>query len=543
MEKNLILAIVLSLLVIVGFHFFMSTTETQKPSSLNGSQELSESPSKESAPSLKPESLVPAQGRVYQTEIRQALVETSLFQAKLTEAGGRFTSFTLKKYRQTIEPDSPPVELINAPKLGLPLEVYPTKAPGLAISPYRAEPLSLKLEAGKKGTLRFSPLVREPLTIDKDFEFADGSYLFSLKVKVKNPTSQEVSDRLLFRMVSKPVSKLDQRYIFRGPAYSHEGTYEEVKLKKPGSFFEYTGEIDWVGYGDPYFLMAVVPPAGEAWRATFRKLNRTAEEVILWSPAFTLPPQAEKEISLKLYFGPKSLEELKKAGHHLSNAVHFGFFDPIAKPLLYALKFFYRYTGNYGVAIIILTILIRLLFWPLNHVSYKSMRKMQELQPIILKLKEKYGDDKARLNQELMQLYRTYKVNPFMGCLPMLVQIPVFFALYKVLLMAIELRHAPFFGWIKDLSAPDRLHLGFDIPYLHGIPVLTILMGVSMYYQQKLSPTSLDPTQEKMMLMMPVIFTVLFINFPSGLVLYWLTNNVLSIAQQLMTNKMLARSR
>ncbi len=265
--------------------------------------------------------------------------------------------------------------------------------------------------------------------------------------------------------------------------------------------------------------------------------------MILWSPLLSLPPKGEKEIELKLYFGPKSLEVLKKTGYHLANAVHFGFFDPIAKPLLYALQFLYRYTGNYGIAIIILTALIRILFWPLNHLSHKSMHKMQELQPIILKLKEKYGDDKARLNQELMQLYKTYKVNPFMGCLPMLIQIPVFFALYKVLLMAIELRHAPFFGWIKDLSAPDRLYIGFDIPYLHGIPVLTILMGVSMYYQQKLSPTSLDPTQEKMMLMMPVIFTVLFINFPSGLVLYWLTNNVLSIAQQLMTNKMLARSR
>ncbi len=540
MERNLILAIVLSVMVIIGFHFFMSTAEKKNtPASAPLTKTEKKGPPEEKSK----KEIIPAREMAYQVKIRQAVVDSSLFKAKLTEAGGRFTSFALKKYRQTIDPDSPPVELINAPKLGLPLEIYPTKAPALAIAPYRAQPLNLVLKHQAEGELTFTPLDKNPLIIKKIYSFQDGSYLFSLRVQVKNPSDKPFTDQILFRMVSKPVSKLDRRYIFRGPAYSHQGQYEEVKLKKPGSFFEYTGELDWIGYGDPYFLMAVVPPAGEAWRATFRKLNRTAEEVILWSPLLSLPPKGEKEIELKLYFGPKSLEVLKKTGYHLANAVHFGFFDPIAKPLLYALQFLYRYTGNYGIAIIILTALIRILFWPLNHLSHKSMHKMQELQPIILKLKEKYGDDKARLNQELMQLYKTYKVNPFMGCLPMLIQIPVFFALYKVLLMAIELRHAPFFGWIKDLSAPDRLYIGFDIPYLHGIPVLTILMGVSMYYQQKLSPTSLDPTQEKMMLMMPVIFTVLFINFPSGLVLYWLTNNVLSIAQQLMTNKMLARSR
>lgn len=543
MERNVILAIVLSILVIIGFHFFMATSKKNPPSSQVSQSSHIEKKVSKKVENKMPQTLVPARKSIYQAKIKEALVDTSLFRAKITEAGGRFTSFTLKKYRQTIDPASPPVELVNAPKLGLPLEIYPTKAPELAIAPYKAQPLKLSLSSRQKGDLKLSPLIIKPITIKKIFTFEDDSYLFTLKVKIKNPTQKPFTDQLLFRMVSNPVSKLDRRYVFRGPAYSTRGTYEEVKLKKPGNLFEYTGELDWVGYGDPYFLMALVPPADEAWRVTFRRLNKTADEVILWSPSFTLPPQGEDEIELKLYFGPKSIQVLKKVGYHLANAVNFGFFDPVAKPLLYALQFFYRYTGNYGIAIIILTALIRILFWPLNHLSYKSMRKMQELQPVIIKLKEKYGDDKARLNQELMQLYKTYKVNPFMGCLPMVIQIPVFFALYKVLLMAIELRHAPFLGWIKDLSAPDRLYIGFDIPYLGGIPVLTILMGVSMYFQQKLSPTSLDPTQEKMMLMMPVIFTVLFINFPSGLVLYWLTNNLLSIFQQLLTNKMLARSR
>ncbi|NPB09618.1 MAG: membrane protein insertase YidC [Thermodesulfobacteria bacterium] len=548
--RNVILAVVLSTLVIIGFHFFMSAQQKKNPTPAQQAvqtpqqQQVASAPqekAKETSPTV--EEMVPAQKITYTTRVRDIPVETSLYRALFTEAGARFKSFTLSKYRQTIDPDSPPVELVSSPKLGLPIEIYPTRAPGLAISPYRADKDSLKLDNGTQGELFFEPLVREPLTIEKDFDFTDGLYLMGLKVRVKNPGESQITDRLLFRLVSEPVAKLDRRYIFRGPAYCHEGNYEEVKLKKPGSFAEYTGELDWVGYGDPYFLVAMIPPKGEAWRATFRRLNEKAEEVILWSPEFVLAPGETQELELKLYFGPKDLEILKSTGYNLAKAVNFGFFDPIAKPLLYCLRFFYKYVHNYGVAIILLTALIRIIFWPLNHLSYKSMQKMRELQPIIMKLKEKYGDDKAKLNEELMRLYKTYKVNPFMGCLPMIIQIPVFFALYKVLLMAIELRHAPFFGWIKDLSAPDRLPIGIHIPYLDGIPVLTILMGISMYIQQKLSPTSLDPTQEKMMLLMPVVFTILFINFPSGLVLYWLTNNVLSIIQQLITNKMLERSK
>ncbi len=544
MDTRLILAIVLSALVIFGFQLYVS--ETQKHVSPKGRppQAVAKAPEQQTVPQEKasrPPQL--AQNPFPQFKIEEAQVDTALYKAILTEAGGRFKSFTLKKYHQTVDPHSPPIELISAPKLGLPVEVYPAKDPDLGIAPTKVSPLSLTLKAqDEKGTLTFEPLVSKPLRVDKKISFTNGSYLMDLKVRVTNPSEAPLTDRLLFRLVSAPVSKTT-RYVFSGPAYSHQGNFEEVKLKKPGQFSEYAGEIDWAGYNDLYFLLAMVPPQGEAWKATFRKLNEKAHEIILWSPKFTLAPKASKEIDLKLYFGPKSLEILKHVGYNLKSAVHFGIFDPLAKPLLYCLHFFYRYTHNYGVAIIILTIVIRLLFWPLNHMSYKSMKKMQELQPIIQKLKEKYGDDKNRLNQELMQLYRTYNVNPFMGCIPMLVQIPVFFALYKVLLMAIELRHAPFFAWINDLSAPDRLYIGFHIPYLGGIPVLTILMGISMYFQQKLSPTSMDPTQAQIMNLMPVVFTLLFINFPSGLVLYWLTNNVLSIIQQYMTIKMVARSR
>ena len=196
----------------------------------------------------------------------------------------------------------------------------------------------------------------------------------------------------------------------------------------------------------------------------------------------------------------------------------------------------YKVIPNYGIAIIILTLITKVILFPLGNKSYKSMNDMKRMQPLMTEIREKHKDDKKKMNEETMALYRTYKINPVGGCLPMVVQLPVFFALYRMLYQAIELRHAPFFGWINDLSAPDRLfEFGFSVPFMeppHGIPVLTIVMGATMFLQQKMSPPPGDPTQAKLMMFMPLIFTVIFINFSAGLVLYWLINNVFSIAQQ-----------
>ena len=205
------------------------------------------------------------------------------------------------------------------------------------------------------------------------------------------------------------------------------------------------------------------------------------------------------------------------------------------------MNFFYGLIPNYGVAIILITLLIKMILWPLGNKSYKSMAEMKKIQPLVAELKEKYKNDKKKVNEETMKLYRTYKVNPLGGCLPMAMQIPVFFALYRMLYETIELRHAPFFGWITDLSAPDRLfNFDFSIPFMeppYGIPVLTIIMGATMLLQQKMSPPPGDPAQAKMMMLMPIVFTVIFINFSSGLVLYWMVSNVISIAQQYYVGK------
>jgi YidC/Oxa1 family membrane protein insertase len=207
--------------------------------------------------------------------------------------------------------------------------------------------------------------------------------------------------------------------------------------------------------------------------------------------------------------------------------LNLGWFGPISLFLLWLLNQSHKVTGNYGVDIILLTILVKIAFWPLTQKSFQSMREMQKLQPEMAKLREKYKDDPKQMNTEIMELYKRHKVNPLGGCLPMILQIPVFFGLYQALSSTIQLRHAPFVGWITDLSAPERL------PIMgYGIPVLTILLGVSMFLQQKMAPPAGDPTQQKVMMLMPILFTYMFIGFPAGLTLYWLTNNVLTIAQQ-----------
>jgi YidC/Oxa1 family membrane protein insertase len=242
-------------------------------------------------------------------------------------------------------------------------------------------------------------------------------------------------------------------------------------------------------------------------------------------------------LSGKLYFGPKKSDILKNLNVGAEKIVDFGWFDIIAKPLVAGLNLSNRVTHNYGIDIILLTILIKIIFYPLSVKSYKSMKEMQKMQPIISKLKEKYKNDKQKLNQEMMDLYKKKGINPMGGCLPMIIQIPVFFALYKALSGAIEMRHAPFMLWINDLSAPEDLFSFSAAGYSLPIRILPLVMGVTQVIQQKMTPTSADPIQEKMMLFMPIFFTFLFWGFPSGLVLYWLVNNVISIAQQYYINK------
>ncbi len=396
-------------------------------------------------------------------------------------------------------------------------------------------------EGRKTATLKMTAIAGNGIEIERLYTFTRGSYFIDLAIKVTNtsPNMLQGEPRLhqIDTTLGGKASSSADRFLFGGPAAYINGELHEIE---PEDFQEapvtFNGTIDWAGYEGNYFLCALLPEesAGQSFSMEGNeKLVRTS----LSGKLATLSPGAAQTFNYRIFYAPKKLSLLKEAGANLDKAVNFGWFTFIGKPMLWLLNTLYSVVKNYGVAIIFVTILIKLLFWPITQKGMKSMKNMQKLQPKMAKLKEKYKDNPQEMNKEVMNLYKTYKVNPLGGCLPMLIQIPFFFALYRVLLQSIELRHAPFMLWINDLSAPDRLFPALDLPYLGGIPVLTLLMGASMFLQQKMTPTTADPTQARIMMFLPVIFTFMFFNFPAGLVLYWLVNNLLSIVQQILINR------
>jgi YidC/Oxa1 family membrane protein insertase len=287
--------------------------------------------------------------------------------------------------------------------------------------------------------------------------------------------------------------------------------------------FKTTGTKGWWGISSRYFISAIVPQGTMPNTFHFRHSKRGETDyysAIVQPPAMVVAPGQTAEVAYVVYAGPKAIAPLAAVNPLLEKAVDYGWFDVIARPMFYALEWFHTHTGNWGVAIILLTLLIKLLTWPLASTSYVAMSRMKKLTPKMEQLKERYKDDKEKFAMEMMNLYKTEKVNPLSGCWPVLMQIPIFFAMYKVILVSFEFRQAPFFGWITDLSVMD--------PFF----VLPIIMGASMWLQMKMNPPATDPVQQQVMQLMPIIFTVMFLWFPSGLVLYWLVNNVLSMAQQ-----------
>jgi YidC/Oxa1 family membrane protein insertase len=323
-----------------------------------------------------------------------------------------------------------------------------------------------------------------------------------------------------------PEKDKSSQFGFIGPAAYAGGKLKEVKvdsLNEGGTSF--ARQVSWAGYEDKYFLAALFPGDAVPMTVDITKPSDDAVTINCVKKAASSRSVDQLVFTYGVYCGPKDLEILRSVGMDLEKAINFGMFDIAAKPLLYILKYINKMTHNYGLAIIILTVFIKIVFFPLTHKSYTSMKAMKDLQPKVMALRKKYENDKEQLNREIMNLYRTYKVNPLGGCLPLVVQFPIFIAFYWVLLGSIELRHAPFMLWIQDLSAYD--------PYY----VTPIVMGGTMFIQQKMTPTMGDPTQAKMMLAMPIVFTFLFIKFPSGLVLYWMVNNILQIFQQLYIDK------
>ena len=547
MEKRTILAFALSFLVLILWSFLFNPSKDQvskkgeAPETV-ASKTVSQSPETASAPHAAI-SKAPEKTKIMlapETDEKEVVVDTPLYRAVFTNAGPTIKSFKLKEYRESIEPDSPLIELINLQQDKadfLIISFDGASASQLEKTIYQVEHQKIRLESDSSPkNLVFHSSTSGGISISQTYRFYPDQYRIDLHVDVINQSGETVTGAFVADIKALPPEGKQSYYSYVGIVLLLDDKLEEVKIKKESEPKDLAGRIGWMAYEDDFFISAVIPD--EPSKASFkgRLLPSGILEGTHMPPSISLHPSERVSSSYTLYLGPRELGILKQLGKNLERAISFGWTDIIAKPLLYLLRFFNQYINNYGVSIILLTILIKILFWPLTHKSYKSMKEMQKLQPRMAKIREKYKNNKAQLNKEMMGLYKTYKVNPMGGCLPMIIQLPVFFALFRILGSAIELRQAPFMLWIKDLSAPDRLfNFPFSIPFMeppYGIPVLTLLMGASMFLQQKMTPTPGDPMQAKIMMFLPLIFTFMFINFPSGLVLYWFVNNILSIGQQ-----------
>jgi YidC/Oxa1 family membrane protein insertase len=575
-QKRLLLAVVLSVVVLVGYqYFFTAPSDNTNPSQeiQNGeagqsnNQANNQANSQANNPAVKPNVSEYTSGTLRQNQAVQSnqpspedyraiSVSTPLYDVVISEHMASVHSFELKNYKETNRKDSPqkqlvPEQLVNGNLPGnrsgtLSFNMEGGSIQGLDNAVYKAgiDNSQVDLSQGEK-TIVFSWVNPQGISIRKIFTFRADSFLIDCNIIIQNGSGMPINDSIVISMAGfyNEDTKKQSRFAFQGPIAYINDKYEDIAPDDIEDQDTFSGTIDWAGYTSQYFMTTLMPkePVKAKIKLSYADdivTNRFVQKMD------RLDPGTQGQYDYSYYMGPKSYKLLGEYENNLKKAINFGWFDIIAKPLLITMDTIHDFIPNYGIAIILLTILIKLIFWPLGTKSYKSMNEMKKVQPLMMELREKYKDDKQRMNQEVMGLYKTYKVNPASGCLPLLVQMPIFFALYRMLYQAIELRHAPFVGWITDLAAPDRLfHFNFSIPMMqepYGIPMLTLIMGASFFLQQKMSPTAGDPMQAKMMMLMPIFMTVLFINFPAGLVLYMFVNNIISMGQQYYIQKKLS---
>lgn len=538
MEKRALLAVVLSIGVFYLFSMVMGPDKKPAVSPLPQNISQNTSPVMQQAAAPAAPSTAPIPSAI--APQKEVTVETDLYSAVFSARGGALKSMTLKKYR---EQNSPAASLVMLGSNADPsLLTFSTRATGFNLSDstyFASDVESIKVSGSATRQLTYNYVSGQGFTIRKVYTFGADSYSIKLETQVFNNSAAPMAGAIqqVMSYPSEPKVK-DNRFDTAGSYLYADNALHTDKIKDVASATKkYDKNVFWAGFADKYFLTAILAEKNSIASVELKKSTAGFMESIVSSPQFTVNPGQSVTVAHRLFVGPKDIDVLKSQGNDLVQSLDLGWFTVIAKPLLYTLKFFYRYVGNYGLAIIIITIILKALFFPLTHKSYKSMKDMQKIQPKMAALKEKYKDDRDAMNKAVMELYREHKVNPLGGCLPMVVQIPVFFALYKALMFSIELRHAPFFFWVTDLAGPDNLfgHL-LGLPFVIG--PLPLVMGATMFVQQKMTPSQMDPVQAKMMLALPFVFTIMFLNFPSGLVLYWLVNNVLTIGQQMYINKL-----
>ncbi|WP_304473206.1 membrane protein insertase YidC [uncultured Desulfovibrio sp.] len=533
-SKNLILAIVLCLGILFGWGYlaqYMGWVQQPDPAVVAQQQEAArqeaaraEQRRQEAAQAATLPAFTPAPGR-------DLTVDSPLYEAVFYTGGGPLRSFKLKKFHSGLAPDSPLVNMVDertaavAP-LGLVINSQPSWSTGQWS--LDGDQRGLRLSAGQEASLRLVGMV-DNLRVVRELTFRADSYLIREKIRLINTGEQPRSARVSYTVASDAGNASGGQYDSMRVAWDNDGSLSEESSGKTleSTGVQVTGKIYWAGAMSTYFLAAVLP--GDVNNVTVKGLlQKTVYRAAVEEPESMLAPGQEKVLTVSYWLGPKEREQLAAVSDQLARSIDLGMFSVIAKGLLWLLEFFHSYVHNWGVAIILLTVVIKAVFWPLTAKSYASMEQMKKLQPMMMALREKYKDNKELMNKEVMALYRTYGVNPASGCVPILIQLPVFFGLYQALLTSIELRHAPFITylpftdtlWLADLSAKDPFY------------ITPIIMGLTMFLQQRMSPPATDPTQQKIMMFLPLIFTVLFLGFPAGLVIYWLVNNILSIFQQ-----------
>jgi YidC/Oxa1 family membrane protein insertase len=529
MEKRALLALGLSFVILLVYQFLFVPPDPQKSSQQPKAVEQQQAALPQEVSPVPPSPAATAQKQQMPTVEKVIRVETELYTAVFSSKGATVQSYELKKYQDN---GGQNVLLLKSPGAIAPLGIGSKEDFELAAMNFQVIGKDLKIDsANPSGSIVFV-YSASGVSVKRTYAFTGNAYRIDIRDEVAGIPDYWITLGADFGLYDR---KDTSSHV--GPVILKETDRIEFSPSQLNETKSYTQGLKWIAQEDKYFFASLVPitPVEEA------KISKRNDSVIA---AFKGKAGTN---SFVLYAGPKEYDSLKELNVGLEHVVDFGFFSIIALPLFWVLKLFYQLLGNYGWAIILLTILVRIPFIPLVNKSQQSMKKMQNIQPRMAEIREKYKKDPQKMQQEMMQLYKTHKVNPLGGCLPILLQIPVFFALYKILLIAIELRHAPFMLWIKDLSAPDTLfgHIPAFIPLIGGFAIgpLPILMGATMVLQQKMTPTSLDPTQNKIMMIMPVVFTFLFLNFASGLVLYWLMNNIFSIAQQFYVNQKLAKEK
>ncbi len=577
-NKNTILAIVLSALVLIGWQFFVAMPQEKarqeklQAEQLAKKQQVPAQPIQQEQPAATPPGVPQAPGQATPTAAaasREAAlaasprvaIETDSVQGSIALKGGRIDDLALVKFRETVDPKSPPIVLLSPSGSRDPFyaEFGWTNAAGGNVKVPTADTVWTQSGSGALG-------VGHPVTLTWDsgqgLEFRriiaiDDKYLFTVKDEVVNKSDKAVS-LFPFALISRHgTPKTLGYYILHegligkfGDEGSQEITYKKIEEKKDIAF---NATNAWMGITDKYWAAVLLPKTDAHVIGNFRAdklgtLETYQTDYLL--DARNIAPGATATADARLFAGAKEVRvvndyEKQLNLNHFDLLIDWGWFYFITKPLFFLIDYIYRLVGNFGVAILIVTVLIKAAFFPLANKSYASMAKMKAVQPQMAALRARYPDDKAKQQQELMALYKKEKINPLAGCLPIAIQIPVFFSLYKVLFVTIEMRHAPFFGWIHDLSSPDPTNV-FNLfglvpfnpttlpvvgSFLH-LGAWAIIMGITMWAQMKLNPAPPDPTQAMIFNWMPLIFTFMLASFPAGLVIYWAWNNSLSVAQQ-----------